>query len=184
MTNVNEIWLPINGYEDYYEVSSLGRVRSLNRMVRHKHGGTRLAPEKYLSICTHKQGHHVVRLWKDNKTKLFNLYRLLAIHFIPNPEKKREVNHIDGDRTNYSLSNLEWCTPSENMKHAFRNNLCNGYYTKGFEHQLCKMTEDKVRDLIKMRNNGYKFKDLAIHFNITHETAGRVYKKYIHVYAE
>lgn len=74
---------------------------------------------KKVSVSMHKHGYRVVRLWKNNTTKLCKIYRLKSICFIPNPENKPEVNHLDGDRLNEDLSNFEWATPSENMKHAF-----------------------------------------------------------------
>lgn len=179
MTNIKEIWKPIHGYDGIYEISNFGKVKRVARLLVNKNGHSRRIEEKQVAICVHKQGHHVVRLWKENKTRLFTLYRLMAIAFIPNPENKREVNHINGDRKSYPvLSNLEWVTASENMKHAYKNGLSKGNFKAGFEHQLCKMSFDKIQDLISLRNSGMKFKDIALHFGITHEHAGKLYKKH------
>jgi hypothetical protein len=77
-----------------------------------------------------------VRLWINNTTKLFYIYRLIAIHFIPNPENKPQVNHIDGNRMNLDINNLEWVTGSENMKHAYKNGLTNGTFQKGVNNRF------------------------------------------------
>jgi len=70
-----------------------------------------------------KVGYYYLDLYSNNKSTKIALHRLLALHFIPNPENKRTVNHIDGNKLNNSLSNLEWATDSENTKHAYDNNL-------------------------------------------------------------
>lgn len=175
MSEDTEIFLPIKGYEGLYEISNLGRVKSLKRQIRHYKGGFSTIQEKFISIVRHKHGHHVVRLWKENKTKLFNLYRLMAIAFIPNPENKPEVNHKDGDRKSYpNLSNLEWVTPSENMKHAYDTGLSRGNFRKGFEHQFCKFTEKDIRKVFELRKNGVKLVDIGKELNMNWVYASKV----------
>lgn len=73
----------------------------------------------YVSRCYEK-----IILTKDNKSKLFSVHRLVAIHFIPNPEGKEFVNHKDGNKLNNNADNLEWCTRSENTIHAYKTGLC------------------------------------------------------------
>lgn len=164
----NDNWVVVNGYPNY-KINEFGVV--VNIKTGHK-----------LSIVVHKHGHHVVRLWNNNKTRLFNLYRLLAIHFIPNPENKREVNHIDGDRMNYDLANLEWVTASENMKHAFRNGLTKGHYEKGFKHKLAKLNESDVLEIRQKRNiDRVKLKDIALQFKISERHVWDVANYKIHI---
>lgn len=109
---MNEVWKPVRGYEDRYEVSNTGKVRSLN--YRHK-GIT-----KELKPTTEGKGYLMVGLCRDGSMKWGKIHRLVAEAFLPNPENKREVNHIDGDKKNNVVDNLEWVTASENMKHAFK----------------------------------------------------------------
>lgn len=175
MTNIVQIWKPIPGYEGIYDINNLGIIKSLDRHVNHFKGGKTFIKGKIVSISRHKQGHHVVRLWKENKTKLFCLYRLMAIVFISNPENKIQVNHIDGNRKAFPiLNNLEWVTASENMKHAYKNGLTNGTFKKGFDHQFCKLKETDISLLFKMRLEGKSLKDMSIFFNINPSYASKV----------
>lgn len=102
---MNEIWMPIAGYEDRYEVSNTGKVRSLNYRMTGK--------KKELKPITQGKGYHAVGLCKNGKMRWGKVHRLVADAFIPNPENKREVNHKDGNKKNNHADNLEWATASE-----------------------------------------------------------------------
>lgn len=115
---MNEIWMPIAGYEDRYEVSNTGKVRSLNYRMTGK--------KKELKPITQGKGYHAVGLCKNGKMRWGKVHRLVADAFIPNPENKREVNHKDGNKKNNHADNLEWATASENQKHAYRIGLKRG----------------------------------------------------------
>lgn len=106
----NEMWMPIVGYEGIYEVSNFGRVKS------NKFGKERIL-KPY--DC---HGYREVDLRLNNKSKRFRVHRLVAVAFIPNqnPEIKTFINHKDGNRGNNHVDNLEWCTQSENVEHAYR----------------------------------------------------------------
>lgn len=112
-----EQWKDIEGYEGLYQISDKGNVKSTPRQ------GT--SPKSYLSHHTPKDGYPEVYLCKDGKKKNKSIHRLIAIAFLPLVEGKNHINHIDGDKTNFSLSNLEWCTHLENMRHAFKIGLIN-----------------------------------------------------------
>lgn len=121
---------------------------------------------KIVSVSKHKQGYRVVRVWKNNTTRLMKIYRLLAILFIPNPENKIQVNHLDGNRMNESLGNLEWVTASENMKHAFKNGLSRGHFEKGSGHPLRKLSHSNILEIRMMRKQGYSLKELSAKFGV------------------
>lgn len=105
-------WRDVCGYENIYKVSNDGEIWSIL-------SGRKLKP--YLS----PQGYEIVSLWKDSKPTKMTVHRIVATVFLDNPDGKPEVNHIDGNKTNNKVENLEWVTKSENMKHAFNNGLCN-----------------------------------------------------------
>ena len=119
---MEEIWTPIIGYDNKFMVSNLGRVKSVARDVNN-HTGIIHKPERILSTRQDNKGYVRVYLTKGQKTKYIPVHRLVAIAFIDNPMNKPQVNHIDGDKTNNNVSNLEWVTNSENVRHAYKMGL-------------------------------------------------------------
>lgn len=122
MLLIEEIWKDIKDYEGMYQISSFGRVRSLDRIVNSSCGKTQKIKGKLLIICYNKRVNvYEIHLRKDNKRKCFKIHRLVAEAFVYNddPINKTTVNHIDGDRSNNKSSNLEWVSYSENEKHAY-----------------------------------------------------------------
>lgn len=104
-----EIWKPIKGFEGLYEISNLGRVKTLPRA---KVKGGILKPS------TNVWGYLNCILWKNGIHKSFPVHRLVADAFIPNPEGKPIINHIDCNRKNNCVENLEWCSQKENIRHS------------------------------------------------------------------
>lgn len=139
------MWIDVKGYEDNYQINEKGEVR-------HKIKGN------ILKQGIGKIGYPVVSLWKNNKGKTHSIHRLLAEHFIPNPENKREVNHKDGVKHNNNLNNLEWVTTSENIKHSYDNGL------NYFSELGRKSISEKVRE--RSLGNSYRSKKvLQLDFN-------------------
>ncbi|MGM1462396.1 NUMOD4 domain-containing protein [Bacillus cereus group sp. BceL310] len=101
-----EIWRDIEGYEGLYQVSNLGRVRSLkkNKMI--------------MKPFVNEEGYLRITLLKDRKKNNLRVHRLVAKAFIYNKDNKPEVNHINAIKSDNKVNNLEWVTPKENMKHA------------------------------------------------------------------
>ena len=112
-----EVWKDIKDYEGKYQISNLGNVKSIN----YNHTGK----EKILKLKINRRGYQFITLYKDNKKYYPAVHRLVAETFILNPDKLEQVNHIDGNKRNNSVSNLEWCTNLENMRHADRTGLSN-----------------------------------------------------------
>ena len=117
---MTEIWLPIEGYENLYEVSNLGRVRRLESVVTSKAGVKQKFPGKILKPRANK-GYLMVQLCKNGIIRDFLIHRLVAAAFIPNPDKKFQVNHLSEDKLNNSVENLAWCSAKENINYGTRN---------------------------------------------------------------
>lgn len=124
---MKEVWKDIEGFEGYYQVSNLGRVKSLERIRIANNGKSETAQfpvkEKILAISKQTQGYSQASLCKDGTQKSYRLNRLVANAFIPNPDNKPEVNHIDGNKDNNCVDNLEWVTSVENIRHSWVNGL-------------------------------------------------------------
>lgn len=118
-----EIWKPIVGYENYYEVSDLGNVRSIDRTIVHSNNNIFNYKSKILKSAINKYGYLQVGLSINSKTKSYCIHKLVAIAFIPNVNNKPTVNHKDGNKLNNYIDNLEWATKSEQAIHSLKNNL-------------------------------------------------------------
>lgn len=123
-TFAKEVWRAISGYEGHYEVSSMGHVRSLDRTVPRTGGQGDLSIKgKLLKTGRTPKGYLRIQLSKDDAKKNCLVHRLVAETFAPNTDSSLEINHRDGDKENNRIGNLEWLTPSENQKHAYKNGL-------------------------------------------------------------
>lgn len=124
---MEEIWIDIKGYEGLYKVSNLGKIKSLDKQMMvygfQKEPIKTIRKGKILKPRITRYGYEKVLLTKNNKSKNYFVHRLVAISFIENPNNYNEVNHIDGNKRNNNILNLEWCTHSQNMKHCFDNKL-------------------------------------------------------------
>lgn len=138
-----EIWKDIKGYEGYYQVSNTGKIKTLEHNII-RHNGKRLTiKEKILNGSKDTKGYLQVELKKDGKRNIKFIHRLVAETFIENPNNKLQVNHINGDKSNNGIDNLEWVTCSENIHHAWKNGL--NKPIKGEAHGNHKLTDDEVR---------------------------------------
>ena len=123
-----EIWKDIKGYEGLYQVSNLGRVKSLSKKYGH---GKR--NEKIMACSLRKDGYISVSLFKKSKGKTFGVHRLVAEAFIPNPDNLPQVNHKDENKQNNYANNLEFCTKKYNMNYGTRKERA---YSKTRKHNI------------------------------------------------
>lgn len=114
MEETQEIWKPIKGYEGLYEVSNLGRVKSIQRPSLYRGKYTRIIKERILKPNLKKEGYLDVHLRDRGRDHFFKIHRLVAIAFIPNPDNLPQINHIDENKLNNRVENLEWCTAHYN----------------------------------------------------------------------
>ena len=148
-------FIPIKGYESRYAINKLGQVKSLKSGIILKH-------------YTNGVGYSRVGFYDKSKgrSKEFYVHRLLAIHFIPNPENKKFINHKDGNPQNNSLENLEWCTKSENGLHAYKIGLNHNNTKLGEDHPSSKLNNQIVLDIRNRFKNGERQIDIARSYNL------------------
>ena len=115
-----EIWVDIEGYEGMYQVSNMGRVKSLERTAWNNRGYYRTLHERILKGRKVSNGYLQVQLCQDGKAKNYLVHRLVASAFLENPMGYNEVNHIDEDKENNKADNLEWCSKSYNLSYNDR----------------------------------------------------------------
>ena len=121
-----EIWKDIPGYENLYQISNLGRVRSLDRQWKQKHYSGNdshyLLKGKILKIREDKNTHYLyIGLTKNKKQTKYSIHKLVAMTFLERKENENYINHLDNNKYNNRVDNLEWCTQSHNIKYAYDN---------------------------------------------------------------
>lgn len=152
---MNEEWRKVDICPTY-EVSNLGRMRSY-KIIREQYS------------C---DGYPRVQLWSKAKSVKRAIHRLVAIAFIPNPEGKCQVNHIDGNRLNNRVENLEWCTPQENTNHAIAMGL-----------KSAKLSANKAVEIrAKYRTPDYTIAALAKEYGVCEKTIDKVLKRTTYKY--
>lgn len=139
-----ELWKEIAGYEGYYEVSSLGNVRTIPRTYTHPKKGIRCIKQHIVNKRVDKNGYILTSLSKDGKSKTFKAHRLVANTFIPNPENKPQVNHKFGVKSDNRAHQLEWSTNLENSRHARKIGLIK---QSGEENKFSKLNNAQVLEI-------------------------------------
>jgi Mor family transcriptional regulator len=161
-----EYWRSIPGYEGKYEISNLGNVKSLDRIVKTKKG-TRKYKGRMLKLANHTGGYLVVNLCSETRgVKINYVHKLVAEAFIG--VSNLQVNHKDLNKKNNSLSNLEYVTNFENSLHAFK---C------GVKIGKTILNENQRQQIRELRSKGHKLKELACKFNVSESAISEVYRK-------
>lgn len=172
---MKEIWCDVFGYEGLYQVSNLGNVKSLSSKV-------------ILKGHISTSGYRDVQLYKNKKSRVFKVHRLVALHFIPNPGFKQQVNHIDGNKLNNNVSNLEWSTAKENTEHAIVNGFRKAHPKEVHKHNPRKILQYdsegkylKTWDSIREITDFYGFSANTINSCVignNHSSHGYIWKAY------
>ena len=139
-----EEWRDIEGYEGFYQVSNLGRIKSLSRKRIIKGGGFCITKTRILKTCL-IDGYPQTVFCVNSKFKVCRVHREVAKAFIPNPGNKPCTNHKNSIRSDNRVENLEWCTVAENVRHAAKN----GRMPRGETHHKSKLNEFQVRVIRK-----------------------------------
>lgn len=147
----NEIWKPIKGFEGLYEVSNLGRVKALARKKICNRGWGWIKEHIMKQTTANSDYYRVPLTNKEHIKKYYLVHRLVATSFIPNPKELPQVNHIDGNKLNNRVDNLEWCTRQDNIKHAYKIGL-NPSKKKILEYI------DKLEDRIEKLEKAMKYR--------------------------
>ena len=160
-TNVTgeEVWA--ESVVDGYLISNYGFVYSKKR-------------SRNLKMIIKKDGYHTIHVRHNEKYRNMFVHRLVALAFIPNPFNKKEVNHIDGNKSNNHVVNLEWCTPSENIKHSFSIGLNSQEHRKNNR----KINPDNdVKNVKIIHNMGFSYKQIAILYGVSDDTIRNIITK-------
>ncbi len=172
----NEVWKDIPGYEGYYQASDLGRLRSLDKPVRvNLKGDFYIKKGRILKLCKSKAGYFIINLSVDGKHRTWPVHALVMLTFrnIKN-SPANQVNHIDGEKLNNKLINLEMTSPLENTTHAIKLGLMDN---KGSNHGNSKLKETDVLKIREMFFNGFSYKDISIIFSVCRRTVRNVVNK-------
>lgn len=140
------MWKDVKGFEGLYQISEDGRVKSLSREVKGRYGAPRRLKERELKPWE-ASGYLRVTLIKDGKEYYPSIHRMVAEAFIPKLADKDCVNHKDGDKKNNNVSNLEWCSQSENLRHAFK---------QGLNKHKRNLTDEDVIDIVTRKFQGQR----------------------------
>lgn len=165
-----EIWKDIEGYEGLYQVSNLGRVRSLDRLIDAKGNSKRFKKGIIFKFAKTHKGYLCATL-SNGTSKKIPVHRLVAQTFIPNPMNKPQVNHINGIKTDNRVKNLEWVTGKENVKHAVNNKLM--YGLSGQYNGQAKLTNEQAKQIRKeyvWRSKQHNTNALARKYGVSQHT--------------
>ena len=157
-----EIWKPVIDFEYLFEVSSMGNFR---RKGKEKNLSQHLHPKGYKLVATQPWG-------RKKGYKTFRVHREVAKAFIPNPENKAQVNHKDGNKTNNHLENLEWCTPKENINHAWETGLSKPLTAE--QNKNTKVSDEDIKTIYEKYEKGYgSLRNICKEFGVGHSTVIR-----------
>ena len=152
---MEEIWKPIAKFDNQYEISSCGRIRSVHSIIHKSNGSTYTRQSKILKPTLNHSGYLAGAVSINGEMKPYTIARLVAEAFIPNPENKSTVNHKDGIKTNNFATNLEWMTQSENCQHSFDIGLQKP--KRGELNGMAKLTREKIEEIREIAKKGGRY---------------------------
>lgn len=173
---MREVFEDLKGYEESYQISNQGRIFTKRRL-----DGNRIIYGRELHPIITSDGYLKVDLTKNSETKKFYVHRLVAMQFIKNPDNLPQVNHIDGNKFNNTVSNLEWCTQTANLIHAKEHLLMQ----HGAARPSAKLTEEQVIEIYKLKGV-LSAKEIGEHYGVSKNTINVILrgKKWSYLYKQ
>jgi len=168
---MEEIWKDVIGFEGKYQVSNTGKVKSLERIIKRGEKGDVLIKTLVLKNRLSKKGYHQVILYKKGIQKQFTVHQLVSIMFLENKDSFKEVNHINGIKTDNFSENLEWCSRGHNMRHALRTGL--KIPRNGESINTCKLTKSQAAE-IKYSDKSIQSRFLSNKFKVSMQTVWKI----------
>jgi hypothetical protein len=165
-----ERWLPIPGYQGFYEASDQGRIRSLNRKVKLRNGRSRLVPSRVLRLTPDRLGYPRVGLSRDGQPRLFLVHRLVLEAFVGPCPEGMEACHNDGDPANSRVDNLRWDTRAGN----FADKRQHDTHNQGERHPMAKLAESQVLAIYSDQRSERK---IAADYGVSRATVGRIKRR-------
>lgn len=170
-----EIFKPIIGFEKYYQVSNKGNIKSIQRVITRKNGIKQTVQERLLKQSINSNGYPYCVLFINGKGYHVRVHRCVAEAFLKNIENKPCVNHVDGDKKNNCVENLEWVSHLENNTHALTHGLRQS--TKGEIHGKAKLKESDIKNIIALKGV-LSSRKVAEKYNLSsHTTILRIWRK-------
>ena len=172
-----EIWKPILNFENLYEISNFGRVKSLPKTKQSGNAGRTIILKTDKLHKSNNVTYHRVTFCINGKTSRYKVHRLVASTFIPNPENKPHINHIDNNPSNNYVSNLEWCTRKENAQHCWNEGRSlHAVQSAGRANR--KLTKNQIVEIFQLKKDNPKLSNSKIgkQFEVGREVIRRLLK--------
>lgn len=167
-----EEWRDIEGYEGYYQISSHGRVKSLERIVERSDGRSRTIKERVMKVVTGHRGYLCIRLRKQGKQKFRGVHRLVAEAFIPNPENKPTVDHKYDEKVNNYYQDLRWGTHQEQIDWARgEQGLMDN---SGENNHQAVLTNDQAEEIIRLLQKGNAPRPISKQYDVNERAISRI----------
>ena len=173
---MSEVWVDIPDFEGLYQVSNIGRVRSLDRVVTYKDGRKCKHKGRVLKPYINNKGYEYLTLSNDGRGNTKTVHRLVLEAFKPHVNMSDlEVNHMDGNKLNNHLTNLEWLTRRDNLLHAHSTGLINN---KGERGHSAKLSNTDVLDILQRLDTGESQKDIRLDYGVSKSCISMINRGY------